>query len=353
MKTLVRAAIVTLALCLPSALQAQITLRTGDARADVGGRVQLQFATTSVSGEPSSEFLIRRARLNFTVTLNDFLSGRLQPEFGLGTAKVRDAWIRMTFSSQLRVTFGQFKKPFDLFELTSSTETLVIERTGVVAGAGACPGVIFCSYSTFSAGLFYSDRDVGVMVDGSSGMVDYGVSITNGWGQGRLDNNGAKTFTGRLGLAVAPDVHLGLSAAINDFVNDTTGTTGHAPAIGGDLDVGNFEDGVHFRVGLLFGDNWRNIDSNGDVSGFVAFQTILSYKIPVSGNKYVEAIEPLGRVSWSDADMDLDNNTGVLLTPGVQLFFTGRNKLSVNVDIYKESLLDTQWSLKSQMYFFF
>ena len=51
-----------------------------------------------------------------------------------------DAYVRLTFGSGFRATIGQFKRPFDVFELTSSTQTLVIERAGGVDGVSACAG---------------------------------------------------------------------------------------------------------------------------------------------------------------------------------------------------------------------
>ena len=338
----------------PGTADAQIELRTPGIQAEVGGRVHLQFATTSVDGPPSTQFLIRRARLNFSVTLNDWITGRIQPEFGLGSAKVRDAWIRLGFSPGFRVTFGQFKVPFDLFQLTSSTETLVIERTGVVTGAGSCPGVVFCSYSTISAGLILSDRDIGVMVDGTSGKFYYGVSVTNGTGQVDLDDNGTKSFTGRVAVEVAPDVSVGVNAAMHDFLNDTTAASEYAPAAGADLDVGNFTEGLHFRLGIIVGENWRNLDAGGNTSTFVTGQGIISYKIPVTNNRYIEAVEPLGRLSWAEADTDATGSSrALLITPGVQVFFTGRNKVALNIDIYDQDQMETQVSVKAQVYFYF
>ena len=138
------------------------------------GRVQTQFNTTSVAGEPGSEILIRRARFTADVVVNDFVSGRFMPEFGEGEAQLRDAWLRLTFSPSFRLTLGQFKRPFDLFELTSSTQILVIERAGSIRGVGSCGSLGgVCSLSRLTEALDFSDRDVGAMIDGRSGNVNY------------------------------------------------------------------------------------------------------------------------------------------------------------------------------------
>ena len=47
----------------------------------------------------------------------------------------------------------------------------------------------------------------------------------------------------------------------------------------------------------------------------------------------IEAIQPIFRVTWADPNTDIarDDNWG--LTPGIQIFFYGRNKLALNYDI--------------------
>ena len=121
------------------------------------GRVHTQFNTSSVENEIASEFIIRRARLTAEVELNDFVSGKVQPDFGEGDVKLKDAYMKLDYHKGLSFKIGQFKRPFDLFELTSSTKILVVERALKIRGVSGLR-----SLSSLTEKLEYSDRDIGV-----------------------------------------------------------------------------------------------------------------------------------------------------------------------------------------------
>ena len=85
------------ALAVPAQIQAQessdISFKTKALEVSVGGRVQLQASTSSCSEfpiadnsacaeqVPSSDLFLRRARLTFTVKINDQIDFRIQPDF--------------------------------------------------------------------------------------------------------------------------------------------------------------------------------------------------------------------------------------------------------------------------------
>ena len=47
---------------------------------EVGGRMHLQFNTTSATGEEGSEFFVRRARIWASTRVNDWIDGAVQVE---------------------------------------------------------------------------------------------------------------------------------------------------------------------------------------------------------------------------------------------------------------------------------
>ncbi len=342
----------SLALIVVPAAAAQVSVSSQAAQIRLSGRAQAQFNTTSAQGVPASAFLIRRARFSAEVKVNDLVSGKVEPEYGEGRVQLRDAYLRLSFGPALRVTAGQFKRPFDLFEITSSTQILVIERAGDIRGVDACagPGGV-CSFSRLTAKLEFADRDIGVMVDGTdrSGRLSYFAAVTNGAGQNRSDENGAKSFTVRARLALAENVAVAANLALHDYV--AGGRDARAAAWGGDLEIGSFQKGWHLQAGVVGGENWRNLTA-GDPSTFLALQGILTYKSLISGSSYLEAVEPVGRLSWSDPALGEAADGGWLLTPGIVLHFTGRNKLAANVDWWRSSGV-TEWSLKIQSYLYF
>lgn len=335
---------------------AQVQIRSRAAQITVTGRVQLQWNTTSVDGPISNEFLIRRARLTAEVKVNDLISGKVQPDFGEGELDLKDAYMRLSFAPGFRATLGQFKRPFDLFELTSSTQILVVERAGGIRGVDTCSGIDgLCSFSRFSEKLEYSDRDIGVMLDGNpnGSRVTYMLSVTNGTGSNAADENGAKSFTGRIEFEAREDLVVGGNIGVHDYLDETGAENDYAFAFGGDVELGNYSEGLHVQGGFVAGDNWQNLDASGSPSTFFSAQGIVAYKIPVQTSRFVEAVEPLGRISWGDPDTDADDDAGILLTPGFVAHFSGRNKIAANLDIWSPSQGDTEFSLKVQSYLHF
>ena len=339
----------------PAAAQIEIEARGASLR--IGGRLQTQFAHSSVAGAPGADFLIRRGRVTFDATLNEWVSGRVQHDFASGSLK--DTYVRFTAGSGLRVDVGHFKRSFDLFMLQSSSDISVIERDGRIPGypggeASGCSGVgNACSAIRLTDKLEYSDRDLGLRLQGSlSDRLSYQASLTNGTGLGG-DENGAKSPAGRLVFALTDRIRLGVNAAAHDYVGDE-GDTEYGAAWGGDLEVGSFEaPGLHLQAGVVGGDNWKVRDDAGEAAAFLTAQAILSYHRPTGSSGLVQAVEPLARISWADPDTEVDDDGGLLLTPGFMVFFARRNKIGANVDIYSPDQGDTEWSLKVQSYFYF
>jgi hypothetical protein len=341
----------------PGQAHGQVEISSKAMSMKIDGRLHFQFNHTSVeTAQLPTSFFVRRARLEFDIKVNDFISGRLQPEFGEGVTGLRDAFVKLNFSPALQATFGQFKRPFDLFELTSSSQILVIERAGGVRAIADCAGVgNVCTLSRFTEKLNYSDRDLGVMVDGGLGRsgLHYWASITNGRGPNNdIDENGSKSFTGRLAYEVGP-VRIGGNVGVHDYPNDSTGTDAYGTAFGADVDWGEFEKpGPHVQVGFIYGDNWKNL-TTPDPTKFMTGQVIGTYMFPINENRFVYGIEPVFRASWGDPDTDVRDDGGWVFTPGFAIHFTGRNKFAVNVDVWTPATGDTEYSLKAQTYLHF
>jgi len=337
----------------------------GGASLRLNGRLHMQYNTTSVDsagGEPvsSTEFLLRRVRLTFDVTFNDLLSARVEPDYGFvggrGVFALRDAWVRLHFGSGLRATAGQFKRPFDVFELTSSTQILVAERGGPVRGVEACGDLDrVCSFSHLTEGLRYSDRDLGLMLDGEllPGRLRYAVAATNGQGVNIPEEDSGKQLTGRLSVVPLEDLVVSGNVTWKDYPHPVTGTAERAVAWGADLEFGGFTRGPHVQAGLVGGDNWRQptLDSTG-IESFVAAQVIATYRAPVR-HRWIDGIEPVLRASWADPNLSIDDDEGWLVTPGAILHLGGRNRLYLNLDLWVPQTGDTEYALVSQLNFYF
>ena len=351
---------------------AQVEITSSAKKITISGRLQPMWDYSSSAEELSSIFLIRRARITMEIEINDFIHGKIQPEFTTGFGlenglRLKDAYVDLIFAPEFRIRMGQFKRPFDRFELISSTQHLVIERTGLVRGADDCTGVgSICSYSRLTERLGYSDRDVGLGLGGTiSGHWVWSTSLTNGTifedivafvlpGDTIDVFSDGKSLGARLEYR-STHMRVGVNAAAHDFANVVKlEEVDHGFAYGADVDWGSYAAGPHLQVGITAGDNWRNLDASGEPSSFLTTQVIVGYRVTVTDNRFVEAVEPVFRVSFADPDTDVDDDAGLLVTPGFIVSFSGRNRIAVNADIYKPGDdRDTEYSVKIMTYLYF
>lgn len=335
-------------------LSGQVEINARDAQIRFGGRLHSQFATSSSEVGKSTDFFTRRARLTLDICVSPLLDARVQPDFGGGKLELKDAYFRLHFDRRLRLSVGQFKRAFDLFELNSSTDVVVVERTGRIDGVGGCPGPGgTCTLSRFTEKLAYSDRDIGFRADGSLGeQVTYMATLTNGTGTGGSDENSGKSLAGRVSVRLAEGVAVSANVSRHDFVGET-GDTRAAAAFGGDLEIGGFRSGTHFQAGLVGGENWRLATPSANaIPRFLTWQTILSRYFPLEGERF-EAVEPIFRASWGDPDRAVGDDSGLLLTPGVFLYVKGKNRIGVNLDSYRSGPDTSEFSFKLQTYLYY
>ncbi len=332
----------------PAAL-AQQPVRARASSLRLGGRVQVQYARSSVDAAVADAFL-RRAWVEMDGRFDDALTGRLWVDFGGGSVAVRDAWARYAFSPAFAVTVGQFKRAFSVFDLSSSADLPLIERDGRVGGVSVCPGVGgVCSFSRLSEKLQLDSWDMGLRLDGALGArVAYEATVTNGTGGNVRDENDAKSYSLRVGLTLAPGVVLSPFAALHDYL-DASGATRRAPAWGGDLEVGSWRDGLHLMAAAAHGRDWKVSDD----AGFSSAQVMATYY--AAGTGRVAGVEPLLRVSWSSAEGAAGAGAarGLLMTPGVMVYVTGKDGLALNWDVYRPGEGPTEWSLKVQSFLYF
>ena len=359
------------------------TIKAGDVELRLLGRVQAQFSTTSVdeaeliaagasvSAIPSTMFETRRIRFGAEVVFRDWLTGKLENEFGMARLQVRDAYLHMAFDPRFQLRVGQFKKPFSLLQLTSSSAWPVIERgvrirglaQALVAQDSAAPGppvlanvsgVPIVGEEQDMLDLFlYQNFDLGASVNGRFGGFGYTVGVFNGTGFDRNDDTDAKSYAGRLtySVPVAYPVTVGAAFSYREFRTASRPAirTQDGTAFEVDVEIGSFrKEGVHVLGEVSFGDN---LYSPGD--DFLGAQAIVAYFRPLAG-KQLEGLEFAGRASYGDPRGDVDDDEGLLLTPGVNLYFFGRNRLMFNWDVFSSSdRFETENALRAQAQFYF
>lgn len=345
------AAALLLLLVLAGDALAQVEIRARAATFTLGGRLHMQYRHDSPEGAQLDDFFVRRARIQADVKVSDFFDARLQPDFAGGETALQDAWVRFNFTPAFRVSMGQFQRAHEGFEQTSSTELPVIERDGRVSGVPGCAGVGgACSLGRLVARLGYAGRDAGVRVEGRvGGSVAYEATVTNGTGVNVSDENDAKSVSGRLTWAASEGVALSAFYGVHDHPGLVDpDDTDYGAAGGIDVVVGDFRQGFRLQASAVQGDNWQA----GPGTTFRTAQALASWYHPLDGGR-IAGWEPVLRVSLADPDSDVDDDGGLLVTPGFNLYVTGRNRVGVNVDVYDPASGDSAWSLKVQSFLYF
>lgn len=339
----------------PLAIQASAqTVEGRGAEITIGGRLHAQYAQTSVEDGPPKDLFFRRIRLTMDIKVNDYLDGRVQPEFAGGGTAVQDAYFRLRLSPSFRVAVGQFKRAFDLFGLESSTRLPLIERDGRVPGLSACEGVGgTCSWTRLSEKLNFSGRDTGVRIDGALGdRASYLVTVTNGEGVNTRDENQGKSFSARVAFDAGDKVEIGVGAGAHDVLDPEAVETNYAPVFGVDAKIGSYGGGPMLMAGVMRGENWKAEDASGAFPTFWAGQVTGTYFAGVESD-LIEGIEPVLRVSVANPNTDADDVRGLLFTPGVHVYIEGRNRVGVNLDVFSPGGMDTEYSLKFMTYLYF
>ncbi|MCG8469328.1 MAG: OprO/OprP family phosphate-selective porin [Gemmatimonadetes bacterium] len=362
---------------------------TDAARIDLSGRFQTQLRGSSCSSfatgdagsacsedVPGLDLFIRRARLTIDVTFNDWISGKFQPEYGeeFGDLTLKDAYGLLNLNPEAenthaQIRIGHFKRPFDGFQMTSSTQILTIERDIDIPGVA---GLTALSFDELTTANDLSDRDIGVMVDGSldaEGSLHYWAGVFNGRGpRDNEDLNGQKQFVGRLRYSTSAGEHplaINGAIAITDIPftrSDETLDGRYFAALELFAELGNHSAGPHVQAGLVFGKNGLqneagttpDHEAEDPLASMVSWQAIGTWKLEVEDGYFFTAIEPLFRVTVSDPNRDVEGDRVTALTPGVQVFFGGRNKLAINWDFVSlGGGLDSENSFKAQYQFHF
>lgn len=329
-------------------------LQAGDLRLDPTGRVQVQLNTTSVDEDDvavapaSSAFETRRIRLGTTFTYGDWIEGKVEVDFSGGGARLTDGFADLAVTEEMGIRAGQFKKPFGLFELESSTKIRTIERGLRIRGVGELVGVAGETQSLLS-GSDYLGRQIGVMAHGQVGRLGYAAGVFNGEGANTRETEASKAYAARLTYGVRDALVLGAAVSRQPTGSFDGSDEVHGTAVEVDAAWGGFRrEGLTVMAELMRGGNALLTVSGGSPTMTGAHATVAWFE-PWAGR--VEGIEPVLRVSWADPDTDGLDDEGVLLTPGMNLYFNGRNRLMLNGDIYlpAQDGLDTEFAVVAQL----
>ena len=179
--------------------------RAHTARLKIGGVTQFdgRFFVPRDSDPKVDQFGFRSIRPDFQGTVYEHYDFRLFPDFAGGKLVVQDAYADVHYGEAVKVRVGKFKVPFGLERLQSESDTSFVERGMPTQLA--------------------PNRDLGLQVFGTIGIVEYQVGIFNGVADGQSGDGDVSTGKeGAARLFVHPLAGLGLGGAVT--YGDTRGT---------------------------------------------------------------------------------------------------------------------------------
>jgi hypothetical protein len=307
--------------------------RVNAAEIEIAGRVQTQLNTTSAESEPTVEMMLRRVRLEARVRVNDLVTGKIQPDFAGDRVSLKDVWIRLDFAPELQLLAGKAHRPFSLIEQVSSTRILPVERGARLRGVQAVD-----HYAAINT-LAYSDRDVGFQLMGAfaglSLQPTYQIGVFAGPLHRQVGSEDSYQLAARATVRPLEPLRVGAAVSRRDFARPSSSRPSgweleQGNAFSVDFEYGSFAPGLHIIGEAAFGDS---DPFAGD--SFLGAQAWLAYRTPPRGR--VSGIEPLFRVSHASIRHEIpptSNPGGLLLTPGVNIYLGGLNRIMLNYDLW-------------------
>lgn len=276
---------------------------------ELNAYTQVRYTQTD---EDMNEFRIRRAR----VGLKGEILKRIDYVLQIDAAKspvLLDAKVEITFSSHAKLTFGQFKVPFSLENLTSSSALDTINRSQTVENL--CPG----------RDIRAQGRDIGVVLSGRFSRIEYSLGVFNGEGSNRADTNEKKDLVARLGFSPFNFITFSLSHY-----------QGKSTLFVGDSVVDRDRTGID--IFLVH----EQISVKGEYIAARDYQTD-KYGWYIQGGYFLipEKIQAIVRYNCYDANRDIQGDRNDVIMLGLNWFFAKKTKLQINYEHHQEGLTGT------------
>jgi hypothetical protein len=320
----------------PAAAQGFTVHGPDSSRLTLGGRVQTIFDTSSEEGVPATATTIRRARLDASVVVSPLLSARIQPEVAGDRLSVKDVYVQLSFHPSLHLVAGQMHRPFGTVVPTSAMRIVPVERGVRIRGVQGA-----LEHNNLLVGLGHADRDVGLLARGPlpGGRLGLGYSVGLFDGPARRVAPTENTFQAVARLDARPSAWArgGVSWSRRDFAQGDGAETillRGGQAVAADLELGAADGGPRLVAEAAYGD----FDPFA-TARFASAQGWLSWRTGRI-SAAVAGVEPLLRVSWADPDARGPALPaavgGTLVTPGVNLWLGGRNRVAFNLDLWND-----------------
>ena len=294
--------VLSLAMCLVSTVAAYAANEEGQSSypdLKVSGYIQSRYSVDKDSG---NGFQVKRARGKFSGNISENI--RYSLLFDLVDDKkgsnLADAYIDIVHLPQAKMRIGQFKTPFSMEYLTSSTKWDTIELAQVVSKLS-------------------SKRDVGVQLSGDiSELLGYSVGIFNGTGSNVAEENKRKDFVLRGVVKPVKELLLGISHyegwSGEEDENRTKRRTG--------AQLGYSNDLISIKGEFIFG-------KNSEISTY-GWYAQAGHTLPVSPGRGSQKLQTIIKYDSYDPDRDKEEDKADIITVGLNWFITKNAKVQIN-----------------------
>ena len=275
----------------------------------LSGYSQVQYAQGEVGGE---DFRVRRARIGLKGSLLKNIDYSFQVD-AIRSPILVDARLDITLFPRAKLSFGQFKVPFSLENLTSSSALDNVDRTQTVKEI--CPG----------QDIGATGRDIGITLSGKFSWLEYSFGIFNGSGINTRDTNDRRDFVGRLVFRPFQFVRIGISHYEGIHSSFAGGPLLNRDRSGMDIFIAK---GRLFLKGEYILARNEVIDQDG-------------WYVRAGYSLIQDKLQAVVNYDSFDLDIDLTGNRSDVLTLGLNWFFSGKTKLQVNYEYHKQEWSET------------
>jgi phosphate-selective porin len=292
----------------------------------------------------STDFRIRRARLDFMVDYDDiwklFIEIDAQASGG-GTSLIEGFGQAAYVKGQHYIRFGKYITPFSTENLRSSRALDTIERYIALNSLFGLPG-LDVQFGAMLFGNLDPDKRLTYYVGAFNGNASAATNTVNGQGGNARDNNSTKDLQARVDYQLTKELRIGAAVDFDkelDQILQISSLTGarlvavpvRGKRRGVNVDAHWKRDRASFDaefLGFDFPDNPNNAGQEVELTGGYA-----QYGYWLSGSE-AKGVQALVRGEFAELEGDavdaIDGDRIVALTLGANIWFNGATRLQIN-----------------------
>ena len=292
----------------------------------------------------STDFRIRRARLDFMVDYDDiwklFIEIDAQASGG-GTALIEGYAQAAYIKGQHYVRFGKYITPFSTENLRSSRALDTVERYIALNSLFGLPG-LDVQFGPMLFGTFGAEKQFSYYLGAFNGNASAASNTVNGQGGNARDNNSTKDIQARFNYQLSKQLSIGAAVDFDKELDQTlqisslSGARLIAVPVRGkrrglNVDAHWKQDRASFDaefLGMEFPDNPGNANREVTLTGGYA-----QYGYWLQGSE-LEGVQGLVRAEFAELDGDavdgIDGDRIIALTVGTNIWFNGATRLQIN-----------------------